>query len=59
MELHTTRFCRCISSFDSREAQYAIEYDASLKGLGILVYQRHNESEHFFYGKSVGFKLLS
>ena len=39
----TTRFCRCISSFDKREARYAIEYDASLNIFEILVYQRKVE----------------
>ena len=54
MELQTTRFCRCISSFDKKEAQYAIEYDASLKGLGILVYRRKDEFEPFALWKVSG-----
>ena len=34
------KFTRSLESFDKRPAQYIVEFDASLTGAGILIYQR-------------------
>jgi len=51
MELQASRFCRDIWSFSKKESSYAIEYDASLTGLGILLYHRQQESDPFVLWK--------
>ena len=39
MELQSSRFCRSISSFSPNSSSYVVEYDASLTGLGIILYK--------------------
>ena len=39
----TTRFARCILTFSQQHAHWLIEFDASLSGLGIVIYCIDNE----------------
>lgn len=39
------KFTRTLESFDKRPAQYIVEFDASLTGAGVLIYQRLNAVE--------------
>lgn len=39
------KFTRTLESFDKRPAQYVVEFDASLTGAGVLIYQRLNAVE--------------
>jgi hypothetical protein len=52
MELQSARFCRDIWSFSVKESSYAIEYDASLTGLGIILYRRQEEQDSFALWKA-------
>ena len=52
MELNTSRFCRDISTFAVKKPLYAIEYDASLNGLGILLYRKQHEGDSFVLWKA-------
>lgn len=40
-----TQFIRSQDSFDTRPAVYIVEFDASLTGAGVLVYQRIDSAE--------------
>jgi hypothetical protein len=39
LELQGSRFCRSIETFELRTSTFAVEYDASLNGLGIVLYK--------------------